>query len=207
LPKLVSALISQSRFFGESLAVVANGKSSRFVIAPSKAEDPKENALQCSLLGAFGGFFERSFRAHDYQLGRHNCQKFLRDHFKLASDNPIIQAGLSGMTAEERRTAIAEFDPAGSGLMPIVPLCGDAAEKIESPTAGAIERERINLILGMAVHRLQVVSGLLMTEIFGPNHRLGGFVARVAVVGIVSTFGKSRLKTYLNGALSQVPKT
>lgn len=85
LPNLFTVLISQSRFLGESLAAVVSGTSfSRFVLAPSDAANPTKSALQCSLLGAFGGFFERGFRAHDYQLGRRNCQKFLSDHFRLS---------------------------------------------------------------------------------------------------------------------------
>jgi hypothetical protein len=61
----------------------------RYVIAPSDQElvdrykDKKFEgvppALQCATLGAFGGFFYRGFRAHDYALGRRNCQKFLQD--------------------------------------------------------------------------------------------------------------------------------
>jgi hypothetical protein len=42
---------------------------------------PIPKALQCATLAAFGGFFARGFRAHDYELGRRNCQKFLLDHF------------------------------------------------------------------------------------------------------------------------------
>ncbi len=77
LPNLFTTLISQSRFLGESLTAVVTGASfSRFVLAPSDAENPTKPALQCGLLGAFGGFFERGFRAHDYQLGRRNCQVF-----------------------------------------------------------------------------------------------------------------------------------
>jgi predicted acylesterase/phospholipase RssA len=76
LGRLVSTILSQARFFGESLASVAGAPStSRFFIAPSGAP------LQCGTLGAFGGFFERSFREHDFQLGRRNCQRFLETSF------------------------------------------------------------------------------------------------------------------------------
>ena len=76
LVRLVSTVLSQARFFGESLASVAGAPStSRFFIAPSGSP------LQCGTLGAFGGFFERSFREHDFQLGRRNCQRFLENSF------------------------------------------------------------------------------------------------------------------------------
>jgi hypothetical protein len=85
---------------------MAGTSFSNFIVAPSDDELAKKAhadasaskslppALQCASLGAFGGFFERGFRAHDYALGRRNCQKFLRDHFILPVDNPIIGAGL-----------------------------------------------------------------------------------------------------------------
>jgi len=119
IPKLFSALISQSRFFGESLHQIMTGVTfDRYVIAPSDdelvAESKKKNqapppALQCAALGAFGGFFEREFRAHDYALGRRNCQKFLKSYFFLPASNPIIQAGLSALNDAQRAEAISKF--------------------------------------------------------------------------------------------------
>ena len=95
LPNLFTALISQSRFLGESLAAVMSGNSySRFVLAPSDAGLPDKEALQCGLLSAFGGFFERGFRAHDYQLGRRNCQKLLRAAFPSRNRQSHYRRGL-----------------------------------------------------------------------------------------------------------------
>lgn len=51
-------------------------------------------ALQCAALGAFGGFFERGFRGHDYALGRCNCQKFLSDSSVLPASNIVMKAAL-----------------------------------------------------------------------------------------------------------------
>ncbi|MBV8673203.1 MAG: patatin-like phospholipase family protein, partial [Acidobacteriaceae bacterium] len=128
LPNLFTTLVSQSRFLGESLAAVMSGQScSRFVLAPSDAGLPNAEALQCGLLGAFGGFFERGFRAHDYQLGRRNCQKFLMDYFRLAIANPIMQAGLNKLDDATRNEVIGKFessDPRQKDTLPIIPLCG-----------------------------------------------------------------------------------
>ena len=69
---------------------------SRFVIAPDNADaPPKTCVLQCGKLGAFGGFFARGYRAHDFALGRRNCQWFLREYFRLPTTNPVMQEGLS----------------------------------------------------------------------------------------------------------------
>lgn len=125
LPKLFSALISQARFFGESLQEIMQGATfDRYVIAPSDDELTKQYqdrklppppALQCATLGAFGGFFERKFRAHDYALGRRNCQKFLKDYFILPATNPIVQSGLAALDAGPQQAVINQFAHAAPG--------------------------------------------------------------------------------------------
>ncbi len=42
-------------------------------------------------------FFAREFRDHDYELGRRNCQKFLREYFALPRDiaEKTLTAGIS----------------------------------------------------------------------------------------------------------------
>ena len=54
--------------------------------------------LACGSVGGFGGFLSEDFRAHDFQLGRRNCQQFLRTTFALpdeeANRNPLFADGL-----------------------------------------------------------------------------------------------------------------
>ena len=165
-PKLFAALISQSRFFGEALSAIMHGVTfDRYVIAPSDDQladryrksaggDPTQQppALQCATLGAFGGFFYRGFRAHDYGLGRRNCQKFLRDYFVLPADNVVIKPGLDALDEATRATVKDKFwrpapgtyaqtgaviQDAGASLpvvqrddrhwIQIIPLCGSAS--------------------------------------------------------------------------------
>ena len=167
LPNLFSALISQSRFFGESLSAIMTGTTfSRFVIAPSDHElvvaheeascknprtvRPQPPALQCATLGAFGGFFERAFRAHDYALGRRNCQKFLCDSFLLPIDNVIMKAALDGLDPDTMATVLRNFQrpqpgpyvksderkPLAEGCGPIPPFAAansDASPQIWLP--------------------------------------------------------------------------
>jgi hypothetical protein len=176
LPKLVSALISQSRFFGESLTQVMTGTTfDRFIIAPSDDEltrkylsagaSDQPPALQCAALGAFGGFFEREFRAHDYALGRRNCQKFLKDSFVLPVGNPTIKAGLELLDPAIRANVIENYRCSAPGTyaqtaaelennkgtlpkaqresgdlwIPIIPLCAEVVSK-EEP---AVDRARM----------------------------------------------------------------
>lgn len=202
LPGLVTALISQSRFLGESLTMIISGKSSRFVIAPSKANKPGEDALQCGLLGAFGGFFERGFRAHDYQLGRRNCQKFLRDRFRLAIDNPIIQAGLAQFNDQERTAILAPYGGANAHFLPIIPLCGTALDEVPRPIPAQISRQRVKRILSWIVKRARRVASPFIQEIFG--HGIGSLAARLAMACLISTIGKAKLKRFLANALREV---
>ena len=193
---LISVFIAQSRFFGESLAVIATGASSRFVVAPSDDQLPSGTpALQCASLGAFGGFFERSFRAHDYQLGRRNCQQFLRCHFALPTSNPIIQAGLSPEALAKFRTP-APTDATGyrdEPWIPIIPLCSDALNRDEShPAQGKISHSSLSDIVDLIDSRVNAVLPALLHSAPTDLRIAIGTVAR-----IVELFGKGKLKEAL----------
>lgn len=203
LPNLFTALIAQSRFLGESLTAVISGASfSRFVLAPSDARNPTKPALQCGLFSAFGGFFERGFRAHDYQLGRRNCQKFLRDHFRLSVDNPIIAAGLSGFDAATRDAIMKSFDPKQTKTIPLIPLCGTASTKIEPPERATITSSRVGHVLNWIVDRLHAVAKPLLESVLGTG--LENFAARATLDGLIATMVRAKLKTLLQKELSDV---
>ena len=206
LPRLFGALISQSRFFGESLSQIMTGTTfSRFIIAPSddelaskyqtesgtcpKAQPP---ALQCATLGAFGGFFERGFRAHDYALGRRNCQKFLRDYFVLPADNVIMKPALEALDPTTRASVIASFkhpapatyiesaeplDPKDlttheiegqpkNVWLPIIPLCTECVSRpIASIPRSQISEADLKLIVKLVLKRFRVVVSVLLLQV------------------------------------------
>jgi hypothetical protein len=203
LPNLFTVLIAQSRFLGESLAAVMSGTSySRFVLAPSDANNPGLNALQCGLLSAFGGFFERGFRAHDYQLGRRNCQKFLRDYFRLSTVNPIIVSGLNKLSVANRASVMTEFDPHNHGTIPIIPLCGTALPEVKAPSRATITSSRVGHILNWIVDRLHAVAKPLLECTLGSGFE--NWAARNAVETLISTWGKAKLRDLLNNELKDV---
>lgn len=203
LPNLFTVLISQSRFQGETLAAVMSGASySRFVLAPSDTANPNDDALQCGLLSAFGGFFERGFRAHDYQLGRRNCQKFLSDHFRLSTTNPIIAGGLNKFSPAERAAVIEAFDPGHSGYIPIIPLCGTAVAEVPAPARATITSSRVGDILNWIVNRLRAVTKPLLESAIGDGFK--DLAARAAVDTIISTWGKAKLRDLLQKELKEV---
>jgi len=125
---LIPALVDQARFKSSDLIAAADPKIySRYLISPSRGKpkptspDEAEAAppdLACGLLYAFGGFLDEQFREHDFQLGRRNCQKFLRDHFYLHPQNPIFREAGSAESASGTRR-------------PIIPLVGTAAVEVQ----------------------------------------------------------------------------
>jgi len=137
LRALYPALVNQARFRISELAPAVDGRDySRFLISPrrriprtvrpndSAERAPEERfAIACGLLGGFGGFLDKSFRAHDFQLGRRNCQLFLAESFTVQA-NGIVQG---------RR--------ADNGEVPVVPLVGSAAEPTPLPRWPQLERD------------------------------------------------------------------
>lgn len=172
LGKLVNALISQSRFLGQSINLLKQGETfSRFVIAPSDdSVSEGQPALMSSSLGAFGGFLARQFRDRDYQLGRRNCQWFLKQYFVLEADNPIIQAGLGANRDPLVRNFKAVNDqnfarPDGTkDYMPIIPLCGTAAVSIANPGRQPMPARSVKDISKKAADRIIAVLKAMMQE-------------------------------------------
>jgi hypothetical protein len=212
LGKLFGVLISQSRFLGESLEVLASGESfSRFAIAPSDQSQGPKDALQCGKLGAFGGFFERGFRAHDFLLGRRNCQRFLlatdtrTSHFSLPLANPIIQAGMQQvgthaaqiLTEFQVNPPIPAVQPQGA-WMPLIPLCGSACAEVKMPDRAKIQRHSVDQILNLIVARVKYIKSDLLK---GAPGELAA-VADVALAWPLVELLKSKLRDKLLAGLA-----
>jgi hypothetical protein len=221
LPSLFTALIAQSRFFGQSLSKLLSGESfSNFIIAPSDDDlrkkfagqlDKMPPALQCATLSAFGGFFERGFRAHDFALGRRNCQKFLLDHFLLPQDNAIIAPSLPKDPAalealltkygrpDPRLSASPDFDPTkfiplNERWLPIIPLCSDKV-RTEVPAQPRFKMKEKDLddVIGLIFKRFQAVVSALLKPIPAPWH----FIISSVVPAIAHFAGSGPLKKAL----------
>ncbi|MGF1594849.1 MAG: patatin-like phospholipase family protein [Kiloniellaceae bacterium] len=132
-PRMFNALVNQARFKPEELALAEDDDVySRFIISPSRREADgrqAEYAIASATLGGFGGFFEESFRRHDYLLGRRNCQSFLKRYLALPETNPLF-AEMSA--AQKQAWQVKERDgtprrvPAADGnshpALPVIPL-------------------------------------------------------------------------------------
>ncbi len=129
---LVPALLNQARFKASDLIAASDPNVySRYLISPKRAGNSTDPALASTSLYAFGGFLDEQFREHDFQLGRRNCQWFLRKHFTLDQKNPVF-----GADARRRFSAVEPADPkfrCDPTQWPIIPLVGTAAVEVPEP--------------------------------------------------------------------------
>jgi hypothetical protein len=161
LKALMATLISQARFQGEDLRLTKDPDvNSRFAIAPVDSTAPGLPALLCGSLGAFGGFIDERFRDRDYQLGRRNCQQFLRRHFVLPEDNVAIAAGV--IKNPEIQAAFQNeysFVEDGTRWYPIIPLMPSIRDEIAASPREEFKTspQRLEDVASAAMNRLRTV--------------------------------------------------
>lgn len=139
--ELFGSLMSQARFKPDEL-MLANSDTiySRYLIAPTRnlPDDTKaEYPIASGFLGGFGGFFSKKFRMHDFQLGRRNCQQFLRAYLTL----PLEKARKNPVFADYSEADFEKFSIKrdGSTLLPLIPLMGSAKEEAFPLRWGALK--------------------------------------------------------------------
>ena len=94
---VLGTLLDQARFQPEEMNLALDPNvDTQFMISPERKGRDTANAatwidIACGSLDGFGGFLHQSFREHDYQLGRRNCQKFLLERFALHA--PVLEGG------------------------------------------------------------------------------------------------------------------
>ncbi len=158
LKALFPALIDQARFKPAELIPALNPSDfSRFLIAPDRNIGGVEQQykIACGLLGGFGGFLDEKFRAHDYQLGRRNCQEFLRSIFGLGTSNAIV-APSSGRTAVTLNRNDNETDRPDQYA--IVPLVGDALPEVPLPGWPQISQGDFETLMKRIKGRLDAIA-------------------------------------------------
>lgn len=178
---LLPALLDQARFKPTELVLAADpAVGSRYLIEPRRiTNDNKAQPypIASGLLGGFGGFVARAFRAHDFQLGRRNCQQFLRQVFTLPPDHEIIK----NWPDEAKSSADFKAEPAPS--MPegyaIIPLLGSAAAEVVLPEWALFAQRRFDELQGRIAQRFDSVApALLARHVKGLLQFLLGFALR-----------------------------
>jgi hypothetical protein len=153
---LFPMLKNQARFKPDELAAALDNTCySRWMVAPSRRRAggtrDEPYAIATGLLGGFGGFLDESFRAHDYQLGRRNCQKFLRDILSVRDDNPLVYDSVAKAPkwapAVYNDSRFRRLDPkSGKYYCSVIPLVGDAADEVPAPEWARIDEKRVDQI-------------------------------------------------------------
>ena len=215
-------LISQARFKPEELTLADDPDVySRFLIVPRRtvpgSRELEPYAIAGGSIEGFGGFLSRRFREHDYQLGRRNCQRFLKTQFALPSegdrrnrlfDHWSDQArDLHRIPPEPEKPARLE-QPQQQSFLPIIPLMGAAIAEIPQPAWPTFTQADFDQLRPKIKKRLTRVVGALIDEniegwIWGPVVR--AFLklfwrikcnwAKNSVMTIVMNFVKDDLNT------------
>lgn len=127
---LVGAMRAQLLFDAKQAIDAYNkGNYGLHVVAPSRSDAEKpEHAIACGALGGFGGFISREYRVHDFFLGRHNCQSFLRKYFVVNVAEPAgtenyecVEAVLKGYGCQEALDRFSYTDEKGIKWVPVIP--------------------------------------------------------------------------------------
>lgn len=190
---LFPMLKDQARFkLDEMVDALDESIASRYLIGPVRYTDrgahlPPEqryqrepHAIACGLLGGFGGFLAESFRAHDYQLGRYNCFRFLKEHFALPPDNIILKDGYAGVDSTPWTTSD------GTALQ-IIPLIGTAASQSPPPVWPRVFPATVTAFTDQAMVRANALLRRMMQDL-DPGWAIRGYLA----IGWIA--GKKRVR-------------
>ncbi len=131
LMKLFGSLKSQSRFNPDELILAtADDVYSRFLIAPTRYTGGNTIAkypIASGFLNGFGGFISKMFRMHDFQLGRRNCQQFLRKYFALPVDEAKQNPVFANYSEEDFKRF--SYQQNGKSYLPVIPLLGETKKE------------------------------------------------------------------------------
>jgi hypothetical protein len=124
-PVLMNIMMSQPLFKLEDIELARNdGIYSRFLVIPTRSDRFGKGAIASASLGGFGGFFDRGFRDHDFELGRRNCQRFLQNNFGIpvsAIDDNDVFRGKWSKASIDRFKYQKEVDGKMEYYVPIIP--------------------------------------------------------------------------------------
>jgi hypothetical protein len=166
---LVPALIDQARFKPDQLALALDEThASRYLIGPRR--DGKRYTIASGLLGVFGGFVSRSFRDFDFQLGRRNCQQFLRTSFAVGAGNKIVETWGLKVDRARFKTPPDPKDAVTGTTYCLIPLYGSATAEVPLPTWPQISQDDFDLLEKRIAERFDRVAPMLITQ------SLGGFL-------------------------------
>ncbi|HWY23856.1 MAG TPA: hypothetical protein VNX47_02990, partial [Nevskia sp.] len=191
---LAQAWLMQSRFKPADLSLAYDENNyNRYIVAPDGSNSPPAAPywIASGALGGFLGFFHEDFRKHDYQLGRRNCQQFLREHYTVPKSNELIKAGRGGFKDGEFCS--------GDGQYQIIPLVGELARTEETLLPWPAGRFDPAQVMPQVTQRLDAVFDFYSRRLAADfsRKRVLQWLARRALGLAWACYGRARL----NGAI------
>ncbi|MBU6324632.1 MAG: patatin-like phospholipase family protein [Bacteroidetes bacterium] len=178
---LFGAMRNQSMFDQELFQAALNKDIySRYLISPVRKDahnNYEKTPLASSSLMAFGGFIHEDLREHDFKLGRYNCQRFLRNHYSLPLNNPMVSYATNPALLERYKKAGWVIEKDGQLFMSIVPSSGMISPR-EQPVWPQIARTHTDELRQLAYKRFvrireHYVKGFTSNKILSSALNLG----------------------------------
>jgi len=201
---LLPILKNQARFKPDELAAALDDKVfSRWLVAPSRSKTDTQDetyAIATGVLGGFGGFLDESFRAHDYQLGRRNCQRFLKKILVVGDRNPLAwDEDANKPKWSDAAFADARFrrwdEKKQKHFCSIIPVVGDAEPEVPAPQWPRIDTNRLARI----ERRIEARTAYVVPKLL--NFRSVSPVLNWALRQAWSLVGEGRLLSYVRGTI------
>ncbi len=178
----------------------------RYLITPVRETMlPQQTELASAGLAGFAGFVHEQFRMHDFQLGRRNCQKFLRDHFFVHVENPLVREWVQRLNAQggiPEQYHPVHSDTYGrpivrSDLVQVIPLMAAVQPEVPLRPWPKLDRERDfeplrHMILRRADATIpELTRALLLRAGVGDDQLVGRVLRAIACDVITSRVGGS----------------
>jgi hypothetical protein len=163
VPKVLGAIRGQAMMKESDLVGGLSSDHTLRMIFPSRREGDQKDPypISCGSLDGFGGFFSRGFREHDFELGRRNCQSFLRNYFCIPTSKAAERDSVfrDWDASDERHKRFYSESVDG---YPIVPDMNFDRQKADNPEIPLPKRQRLKpsellSIEGNIRHRLREV--------------------------------------------------
>lgn len=161
-PKVLGAIRGQAMMKESDLVGGLSSDHTLRMIFPSRrgAAQKDPYPISCGSLDGFGGFFSRGFREHDFELGRRNCQSFLRNYFCIPTAKADQTSVFRDWDANDERHK--RFYSESVDGYPIVPDLNYDRRSKDNPEVPLPPRQRVKpsellSIEGNVRHRLREV--------------------------------------------------
>lgn len=156
--RLFQAVRNQSMLKQDDLFQAIDMQKNKYMIYPRKN---RLYFLACGMLGGFSGFLRKQFRKHDYQLGRKNCQAFLRYYFGKKLDFFEDLGVTITDDAIEKIGYYPSFDNTKPIRVPLIPdmlfLKNPKAKEIDNPVFQNLTQTEFEHIIQLVSNRLSKI--------------------------------------------------